>query len=359
MGSSPSPKLIAMSTNGSHRTPHIAQPACVVLVAAVVGTPASQPGTRTLLALVPAWCDASLAWLDRATVAADRAGRWCLWMVAAARLMCEARVGTAAASDVTLGCCPCSVAGPASSHGARAGTAVEASGGLAPHVPGCCAQASRIAWHAFSLFMQSSSLATRSSVCTQGCSLFPRSRLLLLRSRGLSLRTSGRSPCTSGDVLHGRLLVPEDRPDVARDRSLFLRTSGLSWRLLPGCRTSVQKYNASEDDRHAEEIDLRAVVLSDVPVVFSLGADAPEFGAMLRACAVAGRMRGTVRDDPRAIVRGRSMHRRKRTVFASARRYANASHTALWLAYVGAQTGHDRAQSCPSKHPDGYREVPF
>ena len=309
--------------------------------------------------LVPACCDGSLACLDGAMDAAERAGRCCLRRFAGADSMIVEWGGSSAASEGTLCCCASSVARCASLHAARARTVAGVSGGHARHVSCCPAQASPVAWHAISLFMQSSSLATRSSVCTQGCSLFPRSRLLLLRSRGLSLRTSGRSPWTSGDVLHGRLLVPEDRPDVARDRSLSLRTSGLLLRLLPGFRTSVQKYEASEDDRHAEEIDLRAVVLSDVPVVFSLGADAPEFGAMLRACAVAGRMRGTVRDDPRAIVRGRSMHRRKRTVFASARRYANASHTALWLAYVGAQTGHDRAQSCPSKHPDGYREVPF
>ncbi len=29
------------------------------------------------------------------------------------------------------------------------------------------------------------------------------------------------------------------------------------------------------------------------------------------------------------------------------------------LAISGIQTPVDRAQACPSKHPDGYREVPF
>jgi hypothetical protein len=43
----------------------------------------------------------------------------------------------------------------------------------------------------------------------------------------------------------------------------------------------------------------------------------------------------------------------------SMRVLAHGPRADLWLAYVGPQTGHDQAQACPSKHPDGYREVPF
>jgi hypothetical protein len=44
---------------------------------------------------------------------------------------------------------------------------------------------------------------------------------------------------------------------------------------------------------------------------------------------------------------------------ASEQRRAHARCADLWLAYVGPQKGHGQAQACPSKHPDGYREVPF
>ncbi len=67
----------------------------------------------------------------------------------------------------------------------------------------------------------------------------------------------------------------------------------------------------------------------------------------------------TISPDSEACTWRRFVRSAHRLVLVSVRYLAHGPKVDLWLAYVGPQGGHEQAQSCPSKHPDGYREVPF
>lgn len=85
----------------------------------------------------------------------------------------------------------------------------------------------------------------------------------------------------------------------------------------------------------------------------------PLFVAPLRSDARIAASCGTISPDHEASAWERRARRCHLMAFGLVRRLAHARRADLWLAHGGPQTGHELAQACPSKHPDGYRETLF
>jgi hypothetical protein len=91
----------------------------------------------------------------------------------------------------------------------------------------------------------------------------------------------------------------------------------------------------------------------------SWGPCSSPFGAIRDARRPNPASGGTMEPDGEACTWRRLVLGAHRVRLVSVRHLAHGPKADLWLAYVGPQGGHEQAQSCPSKHPDGYREVPF
>jgi hypothetical protein len=85
----------------------------------------------------------------------------------------------------------------------------------------------------------------------------------------------------------------------------------------------------------------------------------PPFGAIYPSLAPIADSRGTIHPGREASTWECFVRNADRMAFVSVRRLARERCADLWLAHVGPQTGHELAQACPSKHPDGYREALF
>jgi hypothetical protein len=142
--------------------------------------------------------------------------------------------------------------------------------------------------------------------------------------------------------------------DPLRSLTMTGRPEGSRRRLNHGSRCHLDRALRASTD-HGEE---QQIEIEDRGCASRTMAPHHERNSNQTATAI-GAAHGTIRSDRGMAVWDRCVRRSARVMFRSARQFASSVLAAVCLAHVGPQAGQDRAQACSSKHPDGYREVPF
>lgn len=343
-----------MSTNGcndslsSQRT----QLARALLSDAVVGMPAAPSRMRLRMALVPAWRDASLAARDGATGVEDRAGRSWVHVRGARHRLPVMHGGCISFREGLIAGCAARVAGNAASLAAQEDGLVASA---RPVAEGSHQRTAFVGSHARHVDLHAASAGLHASHVDVHAS---RVRLPA-SSSSLSACMWGYMRCMQGDM-------PRLCTHMAREYSYMPRMSTCLRRMkddMPRLYADTRAEHPADAvcgvTYDACEVTCHACSRTCRPCNSSCASATHACCTMQRNRTAIGRTRGKVRSDRHANPRDRFTHRMLRQRFAPVRRLATASRAAIVVAYVGPQTGHDRAQSCPSKHPDGYREVPF
>jgi len=182
---------------------------------------------------------------------------------------------------------------------------------------------------------------------------------LFARVQGRMTNATGYVPRMKGYKARMNAVVARDTGCMPRMHAFIARTShvGLACVHTHGaCNQCVCVCHQSLDPcRHSCGV----CVDTHEETQHSFGTCKPTFGAADPDDVLIAVSSGTIQPDRDANPWMRFMRGSKRMSFDAVRHLEKTRRADLWLAHGGPQTGHELAQACPSKHPDGYRETLF